>query len=59
MARLIMQEWVTDIQGQFLRVTVPFFFKYWCAEDASGSAGSLRRECHMRELLTQFLKLNI
>ena len=28
-ARLVMQEWVTDIRDQCLRVKVPFFFKQW------------------------------
>jgi protein gp37 len=28
-ARPVMQEWVTDIREQCLRVKVPFFFKQW------------------------------
>ena len=28
-ARPVMQEWVTDIRDQCLRVNVPFFFKQW------------------------------
>jgi len=28
-ARPVMQEWVTDIRDQCLRVKVPFFFKQW------------------------------
>jgi protein gp37 len=28
-ARPVMQEWVTDIRDQCLRVKVPFFYKQW------------------------------